>query len=187
MVSFSQQALLTYAQNRDRPNALLNLAASATPQPASTGGVAAPNSSPKPGVGQPSGGTGSTLASWAKSQLGVQEGSKRQRYYASRLGLSASLPWCSIFVANGLRRQGKSLPKNPAYSGAWLNWKGGRRVKTSQVRPGDLVIYDWGDGGITDHIAVYEGNGRVIGGNQSNAVTRAPAKLGQAVAVIRPK
>ena len=184
MASFSQQALLTYAQNRDRPDALLTLAASATPQTTSTGGgVAAPNTAPR----QPSAGTGSNLASWAKSQLGVQEGSKRQRYYASRLGLSASLPWCSIFVANGLRRQGKSLPSNPAYSGAWLNWKGGRRVKTSQIRPGDLVIYDWGDGGITDHIAVYEGNGRVIGGNQSNAVTRAPAKLGQAVAVIRPK
>jgi cell wall-associated NlpC family hydrolase len=184
VANFSQQALLTYAQNRDRPDALLNLAASAAPEPApQTGGVAAPNSSPR----QPSGGTGSNLASWAQSQLGVREGSKRQRYYASRLGLSASLPWCSIFVANGLRRQGKSLPKNPAYSGAWMNWKGGKRVKTSQIRPGDLVIYDWGDGGITDHIAVYTGNGRVVGGNQSNAVTRAPAKLNQAVAVIRPK
>lgn len=31
MASFSQQALLTYAQNRDRPNALLTLAASVTP------------------------------------------------------------------------------------------------------------------------------------------------------------
>ena len=184
MANFSQQALLTYARNRDRPNALLELAASATPEApaAPSGGLAAPNTSPRP-----SGSTASNLASWAKSQLGVQEGSKRQRYYASRLGLSASLPWCSIFVANGLKRQGKSLPSNPAYSGAWLNWKGGRRVKTSQIRPGDLVIYDWGDGGITDHIAIYEGNGRVVGGNQSNAVTRAPAKLGQAVAVIRPK
>ena len=31
MANFSQQALLTYAQNRDRPNALLTLAASVTP------------------------------------------------------------------------------------------------------------------------------------------------------------
>lgn len=182
MANFSQEALLNYARNRDRPDALLTLAASATPEPAASpsGGAAAPNTSP-------SSSTASNLASWAKSQLGVKEGSKRQRYYASRLGLSASLPWCSIFVANGLKRQVKSLPSNPAYSGAWLNWKGGKRVSKGSIRPGDLVIYDWGDGGITDHIAIYEGNGRVVGGNQSNAVTRAPAKLGQAVAVIRPK
>lgn len=174
---------MAYAQNRNSPNALLTLAASATQEPASTGGLAAPGARR---VSAPSS-TGSDLASWARSQLGVKEGGRRQRYYASRLGLSASLPWCSIFVANGLKRQGKSLPSNPAYSGAWMNWRGGRRVKKGSIRPGDLVIYDWGDGGRTDHIAVYEGRGRVIGGNQSNAVTRAPARLGQAVAIIRPR
>jgi hypothetical protein len=179
MSRFSREALLTYAQNRDRPDALLTLAASAAPAaPTQPGAVQAPNS----------GGGGQGVLSWAQRQLGTKEGSKRQRYYASRLGLSASLPWCSIFVANALRANGvRNLPSNPAYSGAWMNWKGGKRVKTNQVRPGDLVIYDWGDGGITDHIAIYEGNGRVIGGNQSNAVTRAPAKLGRAVAVIRPR
>lgn len=34
MPKFSQQALLTYAQNRDRPDALLTLAASVTPEEA---------------------------------------------------------------------------------------------------------------------------------------------------------
>lgn len=185
MANFSQEALLNYARNRDRPDALLTLAASATPEPAASpsGGAAAPNTSPS------AGGRGNEkLVSWARSQLGTREGSKRQRYYATRLNQNPNDPWCSIFVANALRAKGvRNVPSNLAYSGAWMNWKGGKRVKTSQVRPGDLVIYDWGDGGITDHVAIYEGNGRVIGGNQSNNVTRAPAKLNQAVAVIRPK
>lgn len=181
MPSFNQADVLTYIKNRDRPDALLTLASSAqsTASASSVGGVA-----PVPTGG---GDTGSTLASWAKSQLGTKEGSPRQKQYASRLGLSASLPWCSIFVANGLKKQGKSLPSNPAYSGAWLKWKGGKRVSKNSARPGDLVIYDWGDGGITDHIAIYAGKGRVIGGNQSNAVTTVGARLGQAVAVIRPR
>lgn len=177
----------SYLENRDDPGALLRLITSgASPQPA--GGIEAPATKtvrPKQSSG---GGKGGQALSWAKRQLGTKEGSGRQRYYASRFGLSAGLPWCSIFVANALRNAGvKKVPSNLAYSGAWMNWKGGRRVKTSQIRPGDIVIYDWGDGGITDHVAIYEGRGKVIGGNQSNAVTRAGARLGQAVAVIRPK
>ena len=56
MANFSQQALLTYAQNRDRPNALLALAASVTPAEAK----AAPKkitvgtpAKPKSGKGSP--------------------------------------------------------------------------------------------------------------------------------------
>lgn len=185
MPSFSQADLLTYAQNRQRPDALLTLGQSASVAAPSTSVVPAAKTS---SVGASAAGYGSgTFVRWAKSQVGTKEGSKHQRWYANHLGYSPSLPWCSIFVATGLKHLGVSLPSNPAYSGSWMNWKGGSRVKKQNIRPGDLIIYDWGDGGITDHVAIYAGNGKRIGGNQSNAVTRAGASLGQAVAIIRPK
>lgn len=127
------------------------------------------------------------MVAWAKSQLGTKEGSRKQKWYASRMGVPASVPWCSVFVGVGLKHFGASLPANPAYSGSWIGWKGGKKVSKSQIRPGDLIIYDWGDGGITDHVALYVGGGKRIGGNQSNAVTQAGASLGQAVAIVRPR
>lgn len=186
MPSFSQADLLTYVENRQRPDALSTLAASAQVAPVAPVAGSARRVSGGAPVAR-SAGSGGALAGWAKSQLGTKEGSRHQRWYASQIGVSPSIPWCSVFVGVGLKHLGVKLPSNPAYSGSWLNWKGGSRVSKSQIRPGDLVIYDWGDGGITDHVAIYTGNGQRIGGNQSNNVTTAGASLGQAVAVIRPK
>lgn len=125
------------------------------------------------------------LTDWARTQLGVSGGSPKQVKYARSIPIDPKQPWCSTFLAYGLRKQGKKPPANAAYSGAWLNWKGGKRV--SKPRRGDLVVYDWGDGGLTDHVAIYEGRDRVIGGNQDNRVTRAPARLESAVGIVRPK
>lgn len=131
---------------------------------------------------------GRKLVRWAKGYLGVREGSAQQVKWANDLGYSSALPWCSIFVANGIRESYRlSLPANPAYSGAWLAWKHGKRVSIDKRRPGDILIYDWGDGGITDHVAIYEGNGRRIGGNQSDAVTEADVDAEFLVAVVRPR
>lgn len=133
------------------------------------------------------GGAARSMIRWVESQLGTREGSAAQVRYASELGLSASLPWCSIFLGYGLKTQTKvPLPGNPAYSGAWLNWSGGKRVSLGEIKPGDFVVFDWGDGGITDHVAMYAGNGQVIGGNQSNAVTKVPLNRGAVVGVARP-
>jgi cell wall-associated NlpC family hydrolase len=51
---------------------------------------------------------------------------------------------------------------------------------------GDLVIFDWGDGGITDHVAIYAGKGQVIGGNQGNRVSKVPLSRPNIVGVVRP-
>lgn len=130
---------------------------------------------------------GAQLAAWAEKQVGVTEGSAAQERYANELGYSPSLVWCSIFVGYGLKFACgvSNLPSNPAYSGAWLDWSGGRRVSSKDLEPGDLVIFDWGDGGITDHVAIYDGNGQVIGGNQSNAVTRVPISTNSIVGCVR--
>jgi uncharacterized protein (TIGR02594 family) len=128
------------------------------------------------------------IVGWAQQQLNTQEGSRKQVRWAKHVGVSASLPWCSVFVANALKKNGyKHLPSNPAYSGAWLDWKGGKHTSLKHIKKGDIVVFDWGDGGITDHVAIYAGNGKVIGGNQSNAVTKVPLSKGNVVGVVRPK
>lgn len=146
------------------------------------------------GSSEPSGGSvGAELLSWAESEIGTSEGSSKQNEYASALGFSASLPWCSIFIAYGLKvvlNQDISGLGNASYSGAWLNWSGAERVSQSQLEEGDIVVFDWGDGGITDHVAIYAGNNQVVGGNQtqsgtSGAVTRTGLSTSSIVGCVR--
>lgn len=127
---------------------------------------------------------------WCESKVGVVEGSSEQREWADDLGYSWLLPWCSIFAATGLVEAGWSrsnLPTNPAYSGSWLAWSGGSRVTYSAAKPGDLLIFDWGDGGITDHVAVFVGGGVKIGGNENDRVERDAVPASAIVGVVRPK
>ena len=114
----------------------------------------------------------------------------QQRAWAAKLGYSSYLPWCSIFVGNMLIEAGictkEQLPPNPAYSGAWFNWSRGRRVNRSEAQRGDILVFDWGDGGMTDHVAIYQGGGKHVGGNQSDAVTTTSTPWGNVVGVVRP-
>lgn len=127
---------------------------------------------------------------WLENQVGVTEGSAKQKQWAADLGYSWTLPWCSILTAFGLKHHGgyeaHELPPNPAYSGAWLAWSHGTRVSYSQRQPGDLLIFDWGDGGITDHVATYVGDGIKIGGNENDKVEKDAVPTGYIVGVVRP-
>jgi hypothetical protein len=134
-------------------------------------------------------GNRSDYVKWVLNQVGVVEYSTKHRAWAADLGYSAALPWCSIFAAYGLKHHGGfsgRLPSNPAYSGAWLTWSHGRRVSYSQAQPGDLLVFDWGDGGITDHVATYVGGGIKVGGNENNRVEKDAVPTANIVAVIRP-
>ena len=132
------------------------------------------------------------MVKWAKSVVGTTEGSNLQRKWAAAIGYSAGDAWCSIFLAYGLREIcGLSIPSGAGYSGAWFSWSEGKRVSKGSLKPGDLVIYDWGDGGITDHVALYIGGGRTIGGNETHssggAVLENDARLSSAVGCVRPR
>ena len=137
---------------------------------------------------QPKGGN---LASKGESYIGSREGGANHRKWCAELGYSTALPWCSIFVANMCIEAGvcteRQLPVNPAYTGNWIGWSGGRRVNKSEVQRGDILVFDWGDGGMTDHVGIYQGGGKHVGGNQSNAVTSTSTSWGSTVAVIRPR
>jgi cell wall-associated NlpC family hydrolase len=58
----------------------------------------------------------------------------------------------------------------------------------AQAMPGDLLIFDWGDGGITDHVALYAGNNKMISGNDHNdSVGESAVPAGALVGIVRPK
>jgi hypothetical protein len=138
-------------------------------------------------AGVVSDGVAKDIVEWAKAQVGTTEGSAKHQKWAGDLGYSTSLPWCSIFIGYGIKHSADlPLPLNPAYSGAWLDWSGGTEVSKSQIVPGDIVVFDWGDGGLTDHVALYVGGGQVIGGNQSNKVSRVPWNKARTVGVVHP-
>lgn len=127
---------------------------------------------------------------WASSVRNTREGSVRQRRWNAAAGVSALAPWCSTFIAYGLKLVGITPPADPAYSGSWLSWEGGEQVDGGykDAKPGDLLIFDWGDGGRTDHVAAYLGGGRMIAGNNSNnTVGISSVPEGNIVGVVRPK
>jgi cell wall-associated NlpC family hydrolase len=134
---------------------------------------------------------GRKLVETADKYLGTNEGSNLQRRWANELGYSSYLPWCSIFVGQMLMEAygwpRSKLPGNPAYSGAWVSWSGGQRVNVSDRQPGDILVFDWGDGGLSDHVAIYAGGGQHVGGNQSDQVNRRSTPVGNIVSVIRPR
>lgn len=132
---------------------------------------------------------GRKIAEAALKFVGVHEGSATQVEWAHNLGYSSLLPWCSIFAANMLLLAGWSkakLPGNPAYSGAWIAAPGFRRVNRVEVALGDFLIFDWGDGGMTDHVAVYTGNNMKVGGNEADRVEHDAVPWGNVVAIMRP-
>lgn len=128
---------------------------------------------------------------WASKAIGTNEGSKRESGWAAAVGISPMTAWCSAFVAAVLRSSGvTNAPADAAYSGSWLNWSGGTNLHTtnlSKAQPGDLLIFDWGDGGITDHVALYKGRGKMISGNDSNnSVGESSVPTGNIVGIVRP-
>ncbi|MCD7908861.1 MAG: SH3 domain-containing protein [Clostridium sp.] len=63
---------------------------------------------------------------------------------------------CSGFTMQVMRQFGVSLPH---YSGAQA--KMGKPVKSSEMRPGDLIFYA-NSGGTINHVAMYIGNGQIV-------------------------
>lgn len=113
------------------------------------------------------------MVDWVRSALGTDEGTAEAERWGARFGLNTvSQPWCANFVSNGLLRRGiVDLPSNPnyvpSYEQEWAQYAvpGG----LENAKPGDLITYSG------EHIAVYTGNGKAIGGNQSDSVTEGDA------------
>lgn len=127
------------------------------------------------------------MVKWALSNVGVGEGSAKQRKWAADVGYSSGDPWCSIFLAYGIKHVTSLTPPSGAgYSGAWFSWSDGSRISGNNLQPGDFIIYDWGDGGITDHVDLYVGDNQTVGGNVSNAVVKGTLSRSSVVGYVRP-
>lgn len=96
-----------------------------------------------------------------------QTGTKYGRWFASYTNSSYfgqnGVPYCAMFVAWVLNRAGQSCPGMPtaavltAYNGAKKS--GALRSNVRDAQPGDLVIFNWKDGGkVQDHIGFVEKN-----------------------------
>lgn len=131
---------------------------------------------------------------WAKSVIGVSGGSGAVARWDAAIGDAPGIPWCSAFVSAVLRHAGiKNLPADAAYSGAWEDWSGGTKLAiNSQTinEAGNLLIFDWGDGGRRDHVAMSIGGGQQIQGNDENdsvGISPISATSSNIVAVVKPK
>ncbi|MEA5042664.1 MAG: CHAP domain-containing protein [Oscillibacter ruminantium] len=124
------------------------------------------------------------LIDLARAQLGVKEcpaNSNKVKYntwYYGRDVSGAAYPWCMVFVQWCCAQVGVELPTRTASCTALMNAakKAGMWV-TSDYRPGDISIYDWGGDKVPDHCGIItqetpggylciEGNTAV--GNDSN-------------------
>lgn len=114
-------------------------------------------------------------------------------------------PWCGAFLGWAFKQAGftsAQLPSNPASVASWRSWAQQKSPtwyyhpgQVTELRPGDLVIYDWPDiEGETDHIAmvidgIKDGDGEYItvGGNEGGEglVKKQPRSLEEVNGVIR--
>ncbi len=142
----------------------------------------------------------------AKSQLGVKENppGSNEVLYSKAYGIIG--PWCAMFVSwcfvhagsKTAFKMGSRFSFVPTVVTTARNRGFGlRTVSWAEVRPGDLVCYDWTGDGEADHIGIFEGRtsadsftaieGNTALGNDSNGgeVMRRGRFLNQVQAFVR--
>ncbi len=102
---------------------------------------------------------------WAKKVIGVKQGSSKYNYWMGKVG--GYDPWCSFWIGFLMREICGLECSDFGHVSYWGGWANGKRISRGQLKPGDIVVY--GD----RHVALYIGDGQIIGGNQSDAVTQA--------------
>lgn len=119
----------------------------------------------------------------ARAKLGVREtpgsaNSPTIMGWAKRLGARVlgmvygadSVPWCGLFVAQCVSEAGLEPPAIAVRAKSWANW--GLGIRPDQLAPGAVLVFERPGGG---HVGFYVGEDasayRVLGGNQSDAVT----------------
>lgn len=201
-----QQALLSYLDQRNDPNALLGLAASLK-QAGSVSGTTEGygNQDPQdPGLQSEDqlrrGTTAGAAAalSWANSKVGDPNSRETGTNTGGlagelnkRFGMSGQ-PWCAMFtslavVKGGAPRSAETASVAQVRAKAQAGGQGYVKgyIKPGQARPGDLVLFG------NDHIAMVQkvkgGKIYYVGGNQSNNVTQGVTSAGSGASIVRPE
>lgn len=119
----------------------------------------------------------------ARAKLGVREtpgpaNSPTIMGWAKTLGAKVlgivfnadSVPWCGLFTAKCIAEAGLTPPPIAIRAKAWATW--GKPLAASALAPGAVLVFERAGGG---HVGFYVGEDdaayRVLGGNQSDAVT----------------
>lgn len=137
-------------------------------------------------VGPKLGGTGKQVVEAAKKYIGV---SGNPNQFTRAFGMPGQ-PWCAMFVSEMIREAKAQKAYNNIRSAAVASFANSslRSVTgVSQARPGDLAVYRGKGPGNWGHINIYEGDGKTIGGNESNSVKRSYTYASRAAKFMRPK
>lgn len=148
--------------------------------------------------------TANEIVAKAKSYIGTKEnplGSNNVIFNTDYYGHAvsgSSYAWCCVFVWDVFRMCGASDlfydGKKTAYCPTLQAWgkKAGLSVPTSDVRAGDIVLFDWNGNKDPDHVGIATGiinNGvfPTVEGNINDAVCAMSRQPGQVCCVLRPK
>jgi cell wall-associated NlpC family hydrolase len=123
----------------------------------------------------------------AVSQIGNAGGAPYWSWY----GFSGRVEWCACFVSwcaneTGYLDAGRIPRFSYCPSGiAWFQDAGQWRERGYTPQPGDIIFFDWGGDGISDHVGIVESSDgttiRTIEGNNGDAVRRASYSINSSV------
>lgn len=134
------------------------------------------------------------LLTIARGELGVKEspaGSNAVKYntwYYGRAVSGPAYPWCVVFIQWVFHRAGASLPARTASCTALMNAaKAAGLWVTQGYRPGDVVIYDWGENTVPDHCGIVATvNGGKITAMEGNTAVGNDSDGGEVMVRSRP-
>ncbi|MBR4579404.1 MAG: LysM peptidoglycan-binding domain-containing protein [Oscillospiraceae bacterium] len=143
------------------------------------------------------------LLALAREQLGTTEsppGSNNVKYNTAYYGgevRGRNYPWCCAFIWWLFRECGLSElfcgGQKTAYCPFVVQYaRDNGKWRTEGYRPGDLLLYDWDDDGVADHIGICEtdtdegGHLWAIEGNCGDSVQRARRWTGSILGAYRP-
>ena len=148
--------------------------------------------------------TASSVMTIAAKELGYsrwndpQKGTKYGRWYAKYTGNSyygeSGVPFCAMFVSWVFNQAGAKAAGIPgAYCPYIVNAgrKAGATIATKNAKYGDIVLFDWGGDGVSDHVGLVEANNgsylTCIEGNTNNGqVARRTRAYSTVICIIRP-
>ena len=136
----------------------------------------------------------------ARGEIGYKEspaGSNKTKYGAW-YGMNGQ-PWCMMFVQWCFAQAGNPLPYKTASCSALMRWavEKGRWV-TSDYKPGDVLLFDFGHDGDPDHVGIFdhyeagklvsiEGNTSITSNDNGGAVMERSRAKSVIIGAYRPK
>jgi uncharacterized protein (TIGR02594 family) len=131
------------------------------------------------------------LARGVKEIPGAQDNQRIVEYHSTTTlkATDDETPWCSSFVNYCMWKAGIKGTRD-ARAISWLDWGKEVPIATkSEVRPGDVVIFEWDSG--SHHVALFKANAAnnkmiVVGGNQGDRVSEATYPWSNVMGIRRP-